>query len=128
MITHEIPPGYATTRQLARLFNVTTATVLWRCHSANVPYKRSRYGYLLELNAAKAACSPRDTAIPRGYISLPELAELAEMSKSWTRLRLKQANVPYKRIMRTGTGGGRAGGHAMYVYPQREALNAVLED
>lgn len=124
----KLPPGYATARQLAKLFNLSRASVLLRCHRANVPYKRSQYGYLFELHAAKTACSPRDIAIPSGYISLPELAELAEMSKSWTRARLKQANVPYERIMRTGTGYGRAGGHPMHIYPQREALNAVLEE
>lgn len=128
MIPHEIPPGYATARQLARLFNLSRVSVLRRCHSANVPYIRTWFGFLFELKAAKVACTPRDVAIPSGYISLPELAELAEISKNTATRRLIQANVPCKRIMRTGTGLGRAGGHPMLIYPQREALNAVLKD
>lgn len=124
----KLPPGYATTHQLTRLFNLSKTSVLRRCHLANVPYKRTGFGFLFELKAAKAACTPRDVVIPSGYISLSELAELAEISKNTATRRMIQANVPCKRIMRTGTGVGRAGGHPMLIYPQREALNAVLKD
>ena len=67
--------------------------------------------------------------VPVGYISLIELAELAEKSKYVIRRRLYKAGIPEKRITVSGTRGrGSGGGHPMYIYPHREALYAALDD
>lgn len=68
--------------------------------------------------------------VPDGYISLSELAELAEKKDKFKlRIRLYKAGVPERRITISGTKGrGSAGGHPVLVYPHREALYAALDE
>lgn len=67
--------------------------------------------------------------VPDGYISLRELAELAEKNSFTIRVKLYKAGIPLKLIKVSGTKGrGTAGGYPILVYPQREALYAALDE
>lgn len=123
---------YATVRELAELTGWSISGARERCKRAKIPYYQDEIKrYYFDRKKALAVLHVPDTAstyiVPEGYISLPELAELAEMCKTGVAYRLKKAGVTPKRIPRACKPGGKAGGHSMLVYPYREALYAVLE-
>lgn len=127
---------YVTGRELAELTGWGQNTVRLRCRKANVPTikrkdAKQRVYYFFKRDKAFAELHTPDTAstyiVPDGYISLPDLAELAECSKDVAHARLKRAGVEGKLVPRQTKAGGKQGGRKMYIFPQKEALEAVLQ-
>lgn len=93
---------YATVRELEELTGWSSYAIIVRCKKGNVPYYRDE-AKRIHFHREKALSLLRvpDTAstyiVPEGYISLPELAELAEMHKTSVAYRLKRAGVPFKK-------------------------------
>jgi hypothetical protein len=130
------PDGYISTRELVELTGWHSETIRLRCRRANVPtIKRKdtqqRVYYFYKREQALAELHMPDTAnlyiVPDGFISLPDLAELAECSKGVAHARLKRAGVEGKLVPRLTKAGGKQGGRKMYIFPQKEALEAVLQ-
>lgn len=123
---------YATVRELEELTGWSSDAIIVRCKKGNIPYyldkmKRMHFHQEKALAVLRVPDTASTYVVPEGYISLPELAELAEMCKSGVAYRLKRAGVPFKKIPRACKPGGKAGGHPMLIYPQREALDVALQ-
>lgn len=130
------PDGYISIDDLVKLTGWHPGTIKIRCRKANVPTikrkdAKQRVYYFFKRDKAFAELHTPDTAsnyiVPDGYISLPDLAELAECCKDTAHARLKRAGVPFKRIPRAVKPGRPAGGQLMYIFPQKEALEAALQ-
>ena len=130
------PDGYISIDNLVKLTGWHPGTIKIRCRKANVlAIKRKdakqRVYYFFKRDKAFAELHTPDTAstyiVPDGYISLPDLAELAECSKDVAHARLKRAGVEGKLVPRLTKAGGKQGGRKMYIFPQKEALETVLQ-
>lgn len=127
------PPSYATIAELRQLTGWSVFIISTRCRAARIPRKKYKNKHYYHREKALAVlpkgASTGTYNVPEGYLSLPEIAELAEYSKEGARAKLARANIPYKAIPRRGKPGtNNFGGRLMHIFPAREALAAILED
>lgn len=118
-----------TLAELSELHGIDRNTALMRLRRAGIPPARiieRRYYY--PRAAAIAAASNTTHTLPPGTITVAELAALAERTKGGIEYRLKKAGIaPCAVLLRIAPGIGKAGGHPLKLYPQREALAAALD-
>lgn len=68
-----------------------------------------------------------EAVIPDGFVTVAELAELAECSCNTARNRIHAAGCEYRLIPRVNAAGVLLGARKLMVVPQREGLYAVLK-